>query len=171
MWKTIVSREHVSRKHVSRKYSSSSNTSTINKCWNRMLMRALARQCETHESPQSKRLDFGGNGHAEERVLQLARPAAWCVQRWRFEGHSKCSWTLRASDSHPLSQTRLPTAAKSNSQEMCEHEMSAEPTGLAESTSKQIPVRREKYKSNNPGGLAMSNAWSVNFECIDRTSS
>ena len=42
---------------------------------------------------------------------------------------------------HPLSQTRLPTAAKSNSQEMCEHELSAEPTGLAESTSKQIPVR------------------------------
>jgi hypothetical protein len=41
---------------------------------------------------------------------------------------------------HPLSQTRLPTAAKSNSQEMCEHELSAEPTGLAESTSKQIPV-------------------------------
>ena len=26
------------------------------------------------QSPQSKRLDFGGNGHAEERVL--ARPAA-----------------------------------------------------------------------------------------------
>ena len=32
---------------------------------------------------------------------------------------------------HPLSQTRLPTAATSNSQEMCEHELSAERTGLA----------------------------------------
>ena len=53
-------------------------------------------------------------------------------------GHSTCDSGRRIP--HPLSQTRLPTAAKSNSQEMCEHELSAERTGLAESTSKQIPV-------------------------------
>ena len=52
-----VSRKHVSRKYASRKHASSANKSTANKYWNRILVRALARQWEFHEKREKWKIE------------------------------------------------------------------------------------------------------------------